>query len=492
MNYLNVFKVTGFILFIESFLMIPPLLISMYYHQSDQYAFLISIIIIAAMGVPLAVLKTSTHSIKIKEGLAIVTLGWLLTSALGAMPYVISGSIPSYVDAFFETVSGLTTTGASIVNDVESLPRGILFWRSFTHWIGGMGILVFTIALLPTIGAGGFQLFKAESPGPISDKIVPGIKKTAIILYLTYLTLTLLEMILLVIGGMSWYESALHTFGTVGTGGFSTRNASIAAFDSNYIQLVIAVFMVLAGVNFSLFFFLFKRKWRDIFGNEEFRLYLCIILTTTVLIASNLYFTAYEGRLGTSIRDAFFQVSSIMSTTGYATADYNQWPTFSKNILFLLMFIGGSAGSTTGAIKVLRILILFKLIKRELLKIQHPRAVMAIKLQNKALSSGVTTSIVSFFVLYILLFIGGTVFISLEDIGLESAASAVAATLGNIGPGFGLVGPTENFSGFSDFSKIIFSILMLFGRLELFTILAFIMPLNVRKEKHKGFKEYKA
>lgn len=483
MNYSVVAKVVGFLLLVEAVLMIPPLLISIFYQQADTNAFLISILIIAGIGFLLSRVKTNNKNIKIREGLAIVSFGWLFAAALGALPYVISGSIPSYIDAFFETVSGLTTTGATIITDIEVLPRGILFWRSFTHWIGGMGILVFTLALLPTIGVGGFQIFKAESPGPVSDKIVPRLKDTAKILYITYISITLLEMILLVFGGMSWYESALHTFGTVGTGGFSSRNASIEAFDSTYIHIVIAIFMILSGANFSLYFALYKGKWRDFFKNEELRLYLFIILSATILIGTNLYFTAYDGSGGKSFRDALFQVGSIITTTGYATADYDQWPTFSKSILLMLMFVGGSAGSTGGGIKVVRILVLLKLIKREILKIFHPRAVLPIKLQNKALTGDVTASIFSFFALYFLLFVVGTILLSLEDIGLESAASAVAVTLGNVGPGFGFVGPTQTYSQFSDFSKGLLSALMLLGRLELFTIIALIAPKNVRNEK---------
>jgi trk system potassium uptake protein len=482
MNYSIVIKIVGLLLMFEAALMIPSQLIAIFYHQSDISAFFYSIIITAITGFLLTRVKTKNKQIKTKEGLAIVAWGWLLASVFGALPFVLSGSIPSFVDALFETISGLTTTGATIIDDIEVLPRGILFWRSFTHWIGGMGILVFTLALLPTMGVGGFQIFKAESPGPVSDKIVPRLKDTAKILYITYVSITVILMVLLLFGGMSWYDAALHTFGTVGTGGFSTRNASIGAYDSTYIDLVIAFFMILCGANFSLYFAMYKGKWRNIFVNEELRLYSLILLVTTVSIGANLYFTSNTSA-GISFRDALFNVSSIMSTTGYANTDFDQWPTFSKSILFLLLFIGGSAGSTSGGIKVIRILVLLKLIKREILKIFHPRAVVPIKIQNKALSSDVTASIYSFFSLYILLFVVGTILISLENIDLISAASAVATTLGNVGPGFGFVGPTHTFSGFSDISKLILSVLMLFGRLELFTIIALIVPKNLRNEK---------
>lgn len=482
MNYSVVAKLVGILLLLEAALMLPAQFISIYYNQSDKGAFFISILIIAAVGFALTRFKTTNQKIRTKEGLAIVALGWLLTAVFGALPFVISGSIPSYVDAFFETVSGLTTTGATIIKDIEVLPKGILFWRSFTHWIGGMGILVFTIALLPIFGVGGFQIFKAESPGPVADKVVPRIKDTAKILYITYISFTVIEFVLLLLGGMSLYDAALHTFGTVGTGGFSTKNASIGAFDSTYIHLVITFFMILSGANFSLYFAVYKGKWRDAIKNEELRLYLLIILFATVLIGTNLYFTTYEAS-GTSFRDALFQVSSIITTTGYVTADFDQWPTFSKSILFVLMFIGGSAGSTSGGIKIIRILVMLKFVKREIKKIFHPRALIPIRIQNKTLSSDVNASISSFFTLYLFLFILGTILISLEDIGIESAASAVAVTLGNVGPGFGFVGATQTYSEFSNFSKLVLSALMLFGRLELFTIIALIVPKTWRNEK---------
>ena len=482
MNYSIVAKVVGILLLLEAAFMVPAQFISIYYNQSDKGAFFISIVITGVVGLVMTRTKSANQRIKTKEGLAIVSLGWLFTAIFGALPFVISGSIPSFVDAFFETVSGLTTTGATIIKDIEVLPRGILFWRSFTHWIGGMGILVFTLSILPIFGVGGFQIFKAESPGPIADKVVPRIKDTAMILYISYLTITIIEFVLLMFGGMNWYDSLLHTFGTVGTGGFSTKNASIGSYDSTYIHLVVTIFMILSGANFSLYFAIYKGKWRDAMKNEELRFYLSIILVSTLLIGTNLFFTTYEAS-GISFRDAFFQVGSIITTTGYVTADFDQWPTFSKSILFLLMFIGGSAGSTGGGIKVIRILVLLKFIKREIKKIFHPRALIPIKIQNKSLSTDVNASISSFFTLYFLLFIIGTILISLENIGLESSMSAVAATLGNVGPGFGFVGATQTYSEFSDFSKIVLSALMLFGRLELFTIIALIVPRTWRNEK---------
>lgn len=481
MNYGIVIKVLGNLLILEALMMIPSLLIAIYHSQSDVLAFVISIILITVLGYIMSRKTAISKRIKAKEGLTIVALGWVLSSFFGSLPFVFSGSIPSLIDAFFETVSGFTTTGATIINDIEILPKGILFWRSFTHWIGGMGILVFTVAILPTIGVGGFQIFKAESPGPVADKIVPRIKDTAKILYMTYITISILEIALLMLGGMTLYEACIHTFGTVGTGGFSSRNASVGAFNSTYIHIVISIFMIMSGINFSLYFALYKGKFKDVIKNEELRLYLGVIFVSTILIGLNLNFSSYNN-IGLSLRDALFQSSSIITTTGYATVDFDQWTTFSKAILFLLMFVGGCAGSTGGAIKNIRILVLLKLIKREISKIFHPRAMIPVKMGDKTVASDTIASITSFFALYILLFVVGTIIISLEDIGIESAASSVAATLGNIGPGFGFAGPTHTYSEFSNFSKLVFSLLMLLGRLEIFTIVALIAPKTWKNE----------
>lgn len=475
MNYGIIIKVLGNILEVEAILMIPSLLVSLYYNEYDINSFMISIILIGITGIILSKKTVYKKSIKTKEGLAIVALGWILCSLFGSLPFIISGSIPSWIDSFFETVSGLTTTGATLIDNVEILPKGILFWRSFTHWIGGMGILVFTVALLPTIGVGGFQIFKAESPGPTAERIVPRIKNTAKILYITYISITVLEIVFLRIGGMSLYESTVHTFATVGTGGFSTKNSSIGAFNSTYIHIIISIFMLLSGVSFSLYYALFNRKWKDIFKNEELKLYLGIVLSSVTLIALNINSKIYHN-IGLSFRDSLFQVSSIITTTGYSTVNFDEWPTFSKSILFLLMFVGGCAGSTSGGIKNIRILVLAKLVKREFRKIFHPRAVVPIKNRERAIPNDVVASISSFFILYIAIFALGTILISLEGINFESAASATASMLGNVGPGFGFVGPTCTYSNFSALSKLFLSLLMLLGRLELFTIMALFVP----------------
>lgn len=481
MNYGIVLKVLGSILAVESILMIPSLFIAINTGGTDKIPFLITILITGFIGLLLNRNETSDKKIGAKEGLTIVTLGWIVISILGALPLYLSNSTPSYIDAFFEIVSGFTTTGATVIDDVEVLPLGILFWRSMTHWIGGMGILVFTLALIPALGIGGFQIFKAESPGPITSKIAPKIKDTAKILYITYISITLMEVVLLKIGGMSLFDSFVYTFATVGTGGFATKNASVGAYNSTYIYIIIGIFMMLSGINFSIYYSIFKGKWKEALKNEELRLYLSIIAIAIIGITLNLYFTSY-GSVLASLKDSFFQVISIITTTGFSTTDFDLWPTFSKAILFLLMFIGGSAGSTGGGMKVIRILVIIKLIKNNILKIFHPRAVIPVKINNKIIYNETIASINSFFALYIILFAISTVLVSLEGVDLISSASTVAATLGNIGPGFGFVGPSNTFSGYTSITKIFLSFLMLLGRLELFTIIALLVPKNWRKE----------
>lgn len=475
MNYKMIFKVLGYLLLIIALGMIVPLLISLVTKQYDTFSFIISIILTAGTGFSLTKLPISKRKIKAKEGLAIVTFGWFFASIFGALPFYLSGSIPSYIDAFFETVSGFTTTGATIIENIEVLPMGILFWRSFTHWIGGMGILVVAVAVLPMMGAGGFQVFKAESPGPISDKIVPKIKDTAKILYTSYIIISLAEFILLIFGGMTPFEAAVHTFGTLGTGGFSTKNNSIGGFNSSYIFITISIFMIMSGTNFSLYYDLYKGKWREVIKNSELKLYLSIILISVLAITIDMNINLYHDWF-TSFTHSLFQTSSIITTTGYTTYDYDKWTTFSKGILFMLMFVGGSAGSTGGSIKVIRILVLLKLVKRELIKIIHPRSIVSVKVGRQPISEDALLNISSFFMLYMFIFIIGSLLISLENIGFIGATSAVAATLGNIGPGFEFVGPTHTYSQFSNFSKLLLSFLMLLGRLELFTVIALLTP----------------
>ncbi|MBF7097703.1 TrkH family potassium uptake protein [Alkalibacter mobilis] len=474
MNYGIVAKILGSILIIDSFLMLPAFLIAAALNENAKTSFLITITVTLILGFFLSKINVANKEIRAKEGLAIVTFGWVAISIIGAFPLFLSGSLPTFADAIFETISGFTTTGASVIRDVEILEKSIQFWRSFTHWIGGMGILVFTVALLPALGMGSFHLFKAESPGPVAGKLAPKIKDTARALYISYISLTLLEIVFLLLGGMSLFDASVYTFGTVGTGGFGVYNSSVSEFNS-YIHFVIGIFMVLSGINFSLHFFLYTRRFKDIFYDNELRLYIKFIVGSVLFITLNLFLTKY-GNLFVSFRDSFFQVSSIMTTTGYSTADFDLWPTFSKIILFVLMFIGGSAGSTAGGMKVIRVLVLLKLIKREISKIFHPRAYSPVKIGKKAISNDIVARVNSFLALHVIVFIVGTLLISLEGIDLVSSFSSVAATLNNIGPGFGLVGPTKNFADFSIPAKLLFSFLMLLGRLELFTVLALIVP----------------
>ena len=481
MNFGIVIRVLGILLLIEAVLMLPSLLIAIYTNGVDKIPFLIAILISVGLGFILSKKENYKNQISAKDGLAIVTLGWIIASIIGAIPLYLSNSTTTYIDAFFEIVSGLTTTGATLISDVESLPDGIIFWRSFTHWIGGMGILVFTVALLPALGVGGFQIYKAESPGPVAGKIAPRIKDTATILYKTYAIITICQIIMLLLGKMNLFESLIYTFGTVGTGGFSDKNNSIAFYDSTYIQLVIGIFMVLSGVNFSHYYSLYNKKFKDVFYDGELRLYLGIIFFSTIAITINLFTTSYTN-IGLALKDSFFQVSSLITTTGFSTTDFDLWPSFSKGILLLVMFIGGSAGSTAGGTKVIRTLVMFKLIKREITKIFHPRAVIALKDNNKIIDDDTVVNIFGYFSLYVFIFIASTLLVSLEGIDLLSASSSVLTTLNNIGPGLGFVGPTRTFGEFHQLTKLLFSFLMLLGRLELFTIIALLAPKNWRGE----------
>lgn len=480
MNYGIVIKVLGIILLIESLLMSPAIFISQHHGGEAVHAFLLTISAMLVIGLIMMNVRSRKDQIRAKDGIVIVALGWLMISVFGALPLYLTDSVPHYVDALFEIISGFTTTGSSVIADVESLDKGILFWRSMTHWIGGMGILVFTLALLPALGVGSLQIFKAESPGPVAGKIVPRMKDTARVLYVTYIAITLLELVFLLFGGVNLIDSFVITFGTVGTGGFGPRNTSLASY-SSYVHIVTGIFMVLSGVNFSLYFLIFRKKYKDFLEDRELRLYLFFIFSAVVMIAVNLLMT-FKGDVFISIRDSFFQVASIMTTTGFSTVDYEQWPSFSKLILFFLMFIGGSAGSTAGGMKVIRIMIILKLIKREVSKIFHPRALIPIKVGGKIVSNEVIARINSFLALHLVIFVIGVLVVSLEGVDMISSISSVAATINNIGPGFGAVGPTMTFADYSIFTKLFLSLVMLLGRLEHFTIIALLVPKTWTRE----------
>lgn len=483
LNYRMISRILGWIMIILTLSMLPSLLISVFQKETKAiYGFLYTIIPMIVIGFIATRVKEKTSLIKVRDGYAIVSFSWIIASVFGALPFVISGAIPNFIDALFETVSGFTTTGASIMPDIEIIPMGILFWRSFTHWLGGMGILVFAVALLPALGIGGQQIANAETPGPVLDKLTPKMSDMAKILYFIYIFITVLEVIFLCLAGMSLFDSLIQTFGTMGTGGFSNYNASVAHFDSFAIDLLIGIFMVIAGANFNLYYDLLKGRWKSVVQDNELRLYLGILFGAVVLIALNLRLTnTYDSTFQAFIH-SFFQSSSIMTTTGFASTNFDLWPTFSKMVLFFLMFIGGCSASTAGAIKVVRVLVVLKLIKRELFQKLHPRAMVAIKINNSPISPDKISSILSFVALYFMLFLGGTLLLSIEDFGLVTSASAVAATLGNVGPGFEAVGPIMNYSLFSPFSKCVMTFLMLCGRLELFTVILLLSPVFWRSK----------
>ncbi len=475
MNSLMVLKNLGVLLLCESLAMLPSLAVAIIHRGEDVGAFIITILITLTLGLMSFAVKPKNRNIYAKDGFAIVAIGWILISIFGALPFYLSGAIPSFIDSFFEASSGFTTTGATILAAVEGLPEGVLFWRSFTHWIGGMGVLVLALAILPSLGAGSFQIMRAESPGPSPGKLVPKLHQTAKLLYGIYLIITVAEIILLKLAGMNWYDAFVHTFGTVGTGGFSNKNLSVGAYNNVFIEVIITVFMFICGTNFSLYYYALKGNIKGIFKDEEFRLYGGVVLASIIFITLNLWGKGILN-LGDALRHSSFQVSSIITTTGYSSTDFNLWPEFSRNILFILMFIGGCAGSTGGGIKNIRILILVKSIKKELLKIIHPRAVYSVRIGGKVISDKSLTEITIFFFMYILIFIMSGLIVSLDGNGMVTNYSAVAATLGNIGPGFDLVGPMGNFGIFSPLSKLVLSFCMIVGRLEIYPMLLLLMP----------------
>ena len=471
-----ILQVMGLLLLIEGFFLGISSLVSLYYGQYDLVALVVTTAICFSVGIILRLLTNKAEkNIGKREGYIIVSLVWVIFSLFGALPFIISGAIPSYTDAFFETISGFTTTGASILNDIESMPHGLLFWRSLTQWLGGMGIIVLSIAILPMFGIGGMQLFVAEVPGPTPDKLHPRIKETAKRLWGIYILFTLTEVILLKLGGMNWFDAVNHSFTTMATGGYSTKQASIAHFNSPFIHYVIIVFMFLAGTNFTLSYFALHFKFGKVFKNEEFRYYLGFVILFTVAIAFALrYFEGYNPEK--SFRDSLFQVVSIITTTGYATADYLQWMPFVIVMIFALMFFGGSAGSTGGSVKIVRITLLLKNSYQELKRIIHPNAIIPVRINGKSVPPQIISNILAFVVFYMLTTIISTVVISALGYDLETSLGAVAATLGNIGPGIGRVGPIENYAHIPVFGKWFLSFLMLIGRLELFTVLVLFSP----------------
>ena len=459
--------------------MLIPAFVSLYF--SERKAFIsfaicaFPMIIAGVLGVILLPKEDNTV-LRMRDGFFIVAFAWIVMSMFGALPFVISGSIPNFIDAFFETASGFTTTGSTIVSDIESLPKGILFWRSFTHWLGGMGVLVLTIALLPMLGIGGQKIMRAETTGPTMDKMSFSINETARKLYIIYGGMTVLEIILLKLGGVSLFDACTHTFGTVGTGGLSVYSDSIGHYGSLYVEMVITVFMLLAGVNFGLYYMLLSGKPKQMFKDTELRVYLAIVAVATAFIAIMLTVKNLYGSIWESLRYSVFQVSSIITTTGYGTADFDIWPAACKMVLFMLMIIGGCASSTGGGVKVIRIILTFKIIKRAAEKRLHERAVKPIKINGKNVSEETASGVKSFMILFIATVLAGTLIVSLDGFDLETTLSSVIACVSNIGPGFNLVGPTMNFTLFSEPIKFVLALLMIAGRLELYTIILMFTP----------------
>lgn len=475
MNYRMIFRSLGTVLCIEAACMVPSLLVSVIYRQGDAMSFLLSIMILAVLGLGLRRIKAITSDIYARDGFAIVALAWLLVSAFGALPFLLSGAIPSVTDAIFESASAFSTTGASILREVEVLPRGIIFWRSFAHWMGGMGVLILMIAILPSVKANTLHIMKAESPGPAPEKFVPKIGQTAKILYTIYIALTAVEVIFLLAGGMPLYDSLIHAFGTASTGGFSSKNASVGAYGSVYMETVITLFMLIFGVNFSVYYTALKGNLKSIMRDEELLFYLGTVITAIILIVLNTYGKVYQS-IGEAVRYASFQVGSVITTTGYATADFTLWPVFSQCLLVLLMLMGASAGSTAGGMKCLRIILLVKIIKREIVKIIHPRSVQTVKINGRAVDEEVLSGVMAFFFVYFAVFAASAIVLSLDNKDMVSTTTAVIACLSNIGPGLGTVGPAGNFADFSNLGKAVLSLCMIVGRLEIYPILLLFAP----------------
>lgn len=474
MNYRMVLYNLGRILLVVAVAMVIPWFVAIYYGERSHWAFPLPILISFAAGIALTVKPPQNKSIYVREGLVVVSLAWFIISIIGALPFYISGAIPSFVDCFFETVSGFTTTGATILSNVEGLSKSLLFWRSFTHWLGGMGVLVLATAIFSTKSTRTTYVMKAEMPGPGADKLVSKWQFSIRILYTIYTALTVIETVLLVMGGMPLFDSILHAFGTAGTGGFGTKNSSVAFYNSAYIDYVIGIFMVLFAANFSIYYLLLMRRYRQAAVNDEIKWYIGIVLSVTLIIAFNIMST--YGSFEQAFRYSFFQVASIMSTTGYSTTDFATWPALSQSLLVAVMFIGGCVGSTGGGFKVKRFVVLVKTAVCEIKRTISPRSVQSVKMDGKSLEPSMVSGILGYFVVYALLIIVSVLIVSMDNMDLTTTFTAVMATVNNIGPGLGAVGPMGNFGDFSVLSKIVMSIGMLAGRLEIYPVLVLALP----------------
>lgn len=482
MNRRMVFHMLGKIMQLEAVLLLLPAICSLIYREQAVFAFLITIAIALILGFAFTIFnKPKDETIFAKEGFVIVALAWIVMSAIGALPFYISREIPSYVDAFFETVSGFTTTGASILTDVEKMSKGLLFWRSFTHWIGGMGVLVLIMAIVPADNGRSMHIMRAEMPGPIIGKLVPRAKTTAKILYLIYIVMTAVQIILLLCGGMPLFDSIVHSLGTAGTGGFAIKADGLASY-SPYCQWVITIFMIIFGVNFNLYYLLLMRKPKAVLKSEELWLYVSMVVISSVVIAFNIH-SEYGAD---SLRHSAFQVASIISTTGYSTTDFNLWPTLSKSILLILMFTGACAGSTAGGLKISRVCLLFKQIRSNLKHMLHTRSVESVRFEGKKVDNETVTNVTTYLAVYCLCFVIIFLLIGAADpFDLETNISAAASCFNNVGPGFSLVGPLSSYAAYSDFSTIVLSFGMLLGRLEILPMLLLFAPSSWIKNKKK-------
>lgn len=476
MKYKAIIHVLATLMLLNGVFMAFCLPVSWYFGEDDFYALLMSSVLAGNFGLIIMFLsRKSAKEVGRREGYIIVTTGWIVLALTGSLPFLLSGAIDSIPSAIFETLSGYTTTGASILDDIEALPQGLLLWRSMTQWIGGMGIIVLTVAILPMFGVGGMQMFMAESPGPSNDKLHPKITDTAKRLWAIYVLLTGLEVICLKGAGMGWLDAINHSFTTMSTGGFSTRNASIAAFESPAVEYIISVFMIFGGINFSIIYFMMKGMFSKVRANEEFRIYSFLIVAFSLVIATILFLNGH-GSYEESFRKSFFQVVSILTTTGFATANYTTWTTLALMLIILLMFTGGSAGSTAGGVKIVRHIIILKNAYSEFMRLLHPRGVLPVRYNGRAVGQNIVYNILAFFFIYLFVFVVACVVISSFGYDLLTSAGAAIACLGNIGPGIGGVDPSHNFSFFAQGEQLFLAFLMLLGRLELFTVLMLFLP----------------
>ncbi len=485
MNWKAILKIQGIILIILAVSMCLPLAFSLYYASGDALDLLMSIGITLVVGLILALSFNPDKPLRTREGFVIVSLGWIAAAIFGALPFFFNGVFDgNFIDCVFETMSGFTTTGATVLTNIEIVPKGLLFWRSLTHWLGGMGIILLAIIILPAIGLSSTQLFRAEVPGPTKDKISPKVKNTAMILWLIYLGLTVMETGMLMLGGMDLYTALCHTFGTLATGGFSTLNASVAGFNSLYIEMVILVFMFLAGTNFALHFFLIQGRLKEVIKNREWQFYVSLLVIAILLISLSVFKSDLGYNFWTSLRYASFQVVSITTTTGYVTANFELWPAFTKIILVLLMFVGGCAGSTGGGMKQIRVMIGGKFVAKEIRKITYPNALFSLKIGKEHVKEYVMKNVIAFIILFVGLFALISLFLTFRGYDIITSFSASIATLSNIGPGLARVGAIENYAFFDNISKVVLTFSMLLGRLELYSVIIMVYYLFNSKRIH--------